>query len=185
MLPWYVGEYKPKTSLISFETSKHVLINAEKPNNEKRLFGKINNMTACRIDINGWKTLEIKKFGDLGVSKTLRRINKHDLLVWCDFNLLHPSVEADKNSAWSAIETSYPFRKYMNDAVFEVLNSGRWEELNKSACLTVKHRNPENLILQHIPIREKIYKNNKLEVTNRSRTGIIIDTLNCWYCWKS
>ena len=67
----------------------------------------------------------------------------------------------------------------MNDAVFEVPNSGRWEELNRSASLTVKHLNPENLILQLIPMREKYYKNNKLEVTNRSRTGIIIDTLNC------
>ena len=60
----------------------------------------------------------IKKFGDLGVIETLRRINKNDLLVSCDFNLLHPSIEADKNSAWPAIETSYPLRKFMNEGIF-------------------------------------------------------------------
>ena len=112
-------------------------------------------MTTVKKIENGWKTLEIKKFGELGVSKTLWRINKNDLLVSCDFNSLHPSPEADLNSAWPAIETFYPFRKYMNDAVFEILSSGRWEELNRSASLIVKHLNPENLILQHIPIREK------------------------------
>ena len=33
MLPWFVGEYKSKTSTISLETSKDALITAEKPTN--------------------------------------------------------------------------------------------------------------------------------------------------------
>ena len=68
----------------------------------------------------------------------------------------------------------------MNDAVCTLFISGRWNELNRSAFLTVKYHNPENLVFQHLPIKEKTenpYKNNRLEEINRMRNGIIIDTL--------
>ena len=45
---------------------------------------------------------------------------------------------------------------------------------------TVIYHNPENLVFQHLPVREKInnsYKNNRLEEINRMRNGMIIDTL--------
>ena len=51
--------------------------------------------------------------------------------------------------------------------------------LNKSAFLTVKRHNPENLVFQHLPIKEKIknpYKNNRLEHNIRRRESIIVDT---------
>ena len=38
MLPWYVGQFKPKTSNISVETVKEVLKTAEKPMSEKKTF---------------------------------------------------------------------------------------------------------------------------------------------------
>ena len=68
----------------------------------------------------------------------------------------------------------------MSDAICVLFNSGRWNELIRSAFLTVKYHNPKNLIFQHLPIKEKIenpYKNNRLEKINRMRNGIIIDTL--------
>ena len=68
----------------------------------------------------------------------------------------------------------------MSDAVCTLFNSGRWNELNSSAFLTIKYHNPENLIFQHLPVKEKIrnpYKNNRSEEINRMRNGIIIDTL--------
>ena len=68
----------------------------------------------------------------------------------------------------------------MNDAVCALFNSGRWNELNRSAFLTVKYHNPKNMIFQHLPIKGKIenpYKNNRLEEINRMRNGMIIDTL--------
>ena len=68
----------------------------------------------------------------------------------------------------------------MNDAICYLFNSGKWNQLNRSAFLTVKYHNPENLIFQHLPIKEKIanpYKNNRLDEVNRMRNGIIIDTL--------
>ena len=68
----------------------------------------------------------------------------------------------------------------MSDAVCTLFNSGRWNELNRSAFLSVKYHNPENLVFQHLPTKGKIenpYKNIRLEEINRMRNGIIIDTL--------
>ena len=120
------------------------------------------------------------KLGNLEISKELQKINKDDLLVSYDFNSLYPSAQIDKSSYWPKIEASYPFKKYMNESICTLFNSGRWNELNRSAFLTIKYHNPENLIFQHLPIKEKIekpYKNNRLEEINRMRNGIIIDTL--------
>ena len=78
------------------------------------------------------------------------------------------------------METAYPCKNYMNESICTLFNSGRWNEVNRSAFLTVKYHNPENLVFQHLPIKEKIknpYKNNRLEEINRMRNGIIIDTL--------
>ena len=121
-----------------------------------------------------------KKLGELEISKDLQKINKDDLLVSYDFNSLYPSAQIDKNSTWPKIETAYPFKKHMNDAICTLFNSGKWNELNRSAFLTIKYHNPENLIFQHLPVKEKIanpYKNNRFEEINRMRNGIIIDTL--------
>ena len=125
------------------------------------------------------KVLE-KKLGELNISNELQKINKDDLLVSFDFNSLYPSAQIDKNSTWPKIETAYPCKIFMNDAICCLFNSGRWNELNRSAFLTVKYHNPKNLIFQHLPIKEKIknpYKNNRFEEINRMRNGIIIDTL--------
>ena len=120
-----------------------------------------------------------KKLRELNISKDSQKINKVDLLVSYDFNSLYPSAQIDKNSTWPKIETAYPFKKYMSDAVCRLFNRGRWNELNRSAFLTTKYHNPENLVFQHLPIKEKIknpYKNNRLEEINRTRNGEIIDT---------
>ena len=121
-----------------------------------------------------------KKLGELELGKELQKIDKDDLLVSYDFNSLYPSAQIDKNSTWPEIETYYPFKKYMNDAICSLFISGRWNELNRSAFLTAKYHNPPNFLFQHLPIKEKIenpYKNNRLEEINRMRNGIIIDTL--------
>ena len=121
-----------------------------------------------------------KKLGELEISKELQKINKDDLLVSYDFNSLYPSAQIDKNSTWPKIETAYPFKKHMNESICTLFNNGRWNELNRSVFLTVKYHNPENLIFQHLPVKEKFkipYKNNRLEEINRMRNGIIIDTL--------
>ena len=108
-------------------------------------------------------------------------INKDNSLVSIGFNSLYASAEVDGNSTWPAIETAYPFKQYMNDAFCEIFNNGRWDELYRSAVLTVKNQNSENLIFQLVRMREKVinhYKSIRLEEINRSRNGIVIDTLN-------
>ena len=68
----------------------------------------------------------------------------------------------------------------MSDAVCSFFNSGRWNETNRCAFLAVKYHNPEILIFQHLPVREKIinpYKNNRLKEINRMRNGIYLYTL--------
>ena len=77
------------------------------------------------------------------IGEALQRMKKDDLLVSCDFKCLHRTAGADKNRTWPAIETSYRFKNHMNDAVFEMFNSSRCDELSRSAFLTVKSRNPE------------------------------------------
>ena len=44
----------------------------------------------------------------------------------------------------------------MSAAVCRLFHSVRWNDLNRSASLTVKNLNPENLISQHLPVKEKI-----------------------------
>ena len=68
----------------------------------------------------------------------------------------------------------------MNESICSLFKSGRWNELNRSALLSVKYHNPESLVFQHLPVWEKIenpYKYNRLEEINRMRNGIIVDTL--------
>ena len=85
-----------------------------------------------------WKILSLKKLGDLEISEALRMINKDDILVLYDSKSLYSSAEADEISEWPAIGTAYAFKKYIRDAVCEIFISGRWDESNRSAFLTVK-----------------------------------------------
>ena len=105
-------------------------------------------------------------------SKELQKIIKTDLLESCDSNSLYPSAQIDIISIWPKIETAYPFNNYMSDAVCSLFNSGRWNELNRCAFLTVKYHNPENLVenlvFQQLPVKQRIknlYKNNILQET--------------------
>ena len=49
MLPWYVQEYKPKTTTINFEAAKEILMTTEKPWIENRRFDRVKNMIACKL----------------------------------------------------------------------------------------------------------------------------------------
>ena len=121
-----------------------------------------------------------KKLGEMEISREIQKIYLNDLLVSYDFNSLYSSAQIDINSYWPKIEIAYSFKKYKSDAFCSLLNSGRLNELNRSAFLTVKHHNPENSVFLHLSVKEKIknpYKNNRLEEVNRMRNGIIIDSL--------
>ena len=124
---------------------------------------------------------EIKKrLHALEISKEIKKVELNDYLVSSDYTCLYPSAQADSRSNWPKIETAYAFEDYMNDAVCSLFNSKEFEKLNLCCFLTVKYHNPENLIFQHLPARDRIqipFKNNAYEDVNRSRNGVIIATL--------
>ena len=69
----------------------------------------------------------------------------------------------DKASIYPTIETSYAFTPDMNDELFENFNFQTFTQ--GSAILKIKYYNPKNLIVLHIPVKEKV---KKIEV-NRMR----------------
>ena len=101
------------------------------------------------------------------------------MLVSYDFNGLYPSAQIDINSTLPKKETTYPFKKYMSDAICNLFNSGNWTELSISAFLTVKYDNPENIVFQHLPVKKWLThsKTKRLEDTKSMRNWLIIHTL--------
>ena len=93
-------------------------------------------------------------------------------LLW-DFDAvsLYPSAMWDENSIYPRIETGYAYTKDMNDELVEKFNNQTFTQ--GSAILKIKYYNPENLIVQHLPIKEKV---DKMEII-RMRNGYIIDHL--------
>ena len=76
-----------------------------------------------------------------------------------------------KKSIYPRIETGYAFTRDMNDELVEIFNSSNFNQ--GSAILKIKYYNPRDLIVQHLPIKERV---NKIEI-NRMRNGYIIDHL--------
>ena len=77
----------------------------------------------------------------------------------------------DEKSIYPRIETGYSFTRDMNKFLVHRFNNQNFTQ--GSAILKIKYYNPKNLIVQHIPIKEK---EKKIEI-NRMRNGYIIDTL--------
>ena len=84
---------------------------------------------------------------------------------------LYPSAKWDKNSFYPRIETRYVYTEDMNDELVQKVNSGNFNQ--GSAILKIKYYNPKNLIVQHLPVKER---ENESEI-NRMRNGYIIDIL--------
>ena len=58
-----------------------------------------------------------------------------------------------KKSVFPRIETGYAFTKDMNDELVEKFNTGNFTE--GSAILKFKYYNPRDLIVQHLPVKER------------------------------
>ena len=128
-----------------------------------------------------------KKLGDLSIHKLIRKIDLTHLLWDFDAVSLYPSAMWDEKSIYPKIETGYAFKSHMNNDLVEKFNN---QTFNRgSAFLKIKYYNPKNLIVQHLPIKEKIKKDEidtlcsvdkheipKVEI-NRMRNGYIVDTL--------
>ena len=77
----------------------------------------------------------------------------------------------NKSSIYPKIETGYAFTSEMNDELVEKFINQTFTQ--GSAILKIKYFNPKNLIVQRLPVKEKV---NKIEV-NRMRNGYITQVL--------
>ena len=109
--------------------------------------------------------------GDLTLHKLIQKIELVHLLWDFDAVSLYPSAMWDEKSIYPRIETGYAYTKDMNDEHVEKFNNQTFTK--GSAFLKIKYYNPRDLIVQHLPIKEK---EQKIEI-NRMRNGNIIDTL--------
>ena len=112
-----------------------------------------------------------EKLSQLPIHQLIKRIKLIELLWDFDATSLYPSAMWDEKSIYPRIETGYSFTRDMNKYLVHRFNNQTFTQ--GSAILKIKNYNPKNLIVQHIPIKEK---EKKIEI-NRMRNGYIIDTL--------
>ena len=112
-----------------------------------------------------------EKLSNLRLSKIIKQIELIELLWDFDAVSLYPSAMWDEKSIYPRIETGYAFTTDMNDKLVNKFNNQNFNQ--GSAILKTKYYNPQNLIVQHLPIKEK---EKKIEI-NSMRNGYIIDTL--------
>ena len=112
-----------------------------------------------------------EKLSNLRLHKIIKRIELIHLLWDFDAVSLYPSAMWDPKSIYPKIETGYAFKREMNDELVAKFNNQTFTQ--GSAILKFKYYNPKNLIVQHIPIKEKV---NKFEI-NRMRNGYITQVL--------
>ena len=113
-----------------------------------------------------------EKLSNLRLHKIIKRIELIHLLWDFDAVRLYPSALWDKNSIFPKIKTGYAFEKPMNNELVEKFNNQTFTE-GSSAILKIKYFNPKNLIVQHLPVKEK---DKKIE-NNRMRNGYITQVL--------
>ena len=112
-----------------------------------------------------------EKLSQLQLHQLIKQIKLNGLLCGYDAFSLYPSAMWDENSIYPRIETGYAFTPDMNDKLVKKLNIGNFNQ--GSAFLKFKSYNPKNLIVQHLPVKER---EKKIEIS-RMRNGYNIDHL--------
>ena len=108
---------------------------------------------------------------NLRLHKILKRIELIHLLWDFDAVSSYPYAMWDPKSIYPKMETGYAFKRKMNDELVEKFNNQTFTQ--GSAILKIKYFNPRNLIVQHLPVKEK---KKKIEI-NRMRNGYITQVL--------
>ena len=101
-----------------------------------------------------------KKLGELPIHKFLQHLSLIDFLWNFDANSLYPSAMSDPQSIYPRIERGYAYAPDMNDELVKKFNKQKFSQ----GCIILKinYFSPKNLIVQHIPIKERVKKNYKL-----------------------
>ena len=124
-----------------------------------------------RRDIEKMEKNMKKKLGGLHFHHLLRQIPLPDLLLDFDATSLYHSAKWDLKSLYPRRETGFAFMKDMDNELAKKYNSGIF--IQKSALLKIKFYNVKNLIIQLLPVEEKM---NKHEV-NQMRKSYNVDVL--------
>ena len=98
-----------------------------------------------------------EKLSELRLHQLIKQIKIYELLWDFDATSLYPSAMWDEKSIYPRIETGYAFTRDMNKFLVHRFNNQTFTQ--GSAILKIKYYNPKNLIVQHIPIKEKEKKN--------------------------
>ena len=122
-------------------------------------------------DVDGKEKYINEKLSQLPIHQLIKQIKIYELLWDFDAVSLYPSAMWDEKSIYPRIETVYAFTRDMNKFLVHRFNNQTFTQ--GSAILKIKYYNPKNLIVQHLPIKEK---EKKIEI-NRMRNGYIVDTL--------
>ena len=94
-----------------------------------------------------------KKLGEFPIHKLLQELSLNSLLWDYDAVSLYPSAMSDEMSIYPRMETGYAFTPDMNNDLVEKIDNQTFTQ--GSAILKIKYHNPRNLIVQHIPVKEK------------------------------
>ena len=112
-----------------------------------------------------------KNLGESPIHNLFKELPLNDLLWDLDAVSLYPSAISDPEAVYPRIETGYANTKDMNDQLVKKFNNQTFTQ--GSAILKIKYHNPKNLIVQHIPVRER----EKKREINRMINGYIVDVL--------
>ena len=112
-----------------------------------------------------------EKLSEHRLHQLIKQIKLIELLWDFDCVSLYPSVMWDEKSIYPRIETGYAFTRDMNDELVEKFNNQTFTQ--GSSFLKIKYFNQRDLIVQHLPVKEK---EKKIEI-NCMRNVYIIDTL--------
>ena len=109
--------------------------------------------------------------GEFPIQKLLQDLSLNDLLWDFDAVSFYPSAMSDEKSIYPRIETDYAFKPDLNDQLVENFNNQTFTR--GSAILKTKYYDTKNLIVQHVPVKER---KKKVEII-RMRNGYIINTI--------
>ena len=112
-----------------------------------------------------------KNLGEFPIHKLLQEQSLNDILWDFDAVSLYPSALSDPKSTYPRTETNFAFTPDMNNEPVEKFINQTFTQ--GSAILKIKYYNPENLIVQHLIIEERV---KKMEI-NRMRNGYFVDVL--------
>ena len=72
---------------------------------------------------------------------------------------LYPSAMWVGKAVYPKIESEFAFKPDMNDVYVEAFNNQSFNQDGyESAILTIYYYNPPDLIIQHLPVKEKVKK---------------------------